>query len=106
MKSAGSRVDGQTYAARASDLDFLLDLAQPVGPRFVHEGDTVRQRIWSPSLLASYAYMVLRDIEPLQLLFICPECGRLFSSRAHRVNYCGVACRNKVSKRKMKAPRG
>jgi hypothetical protein len=84
-------------------LDFFQTLARSVGVRAPAEGQDLAPLTYAPSLLAAYAYMITQDVSRLKLVMICPECERVFASRARRVTYCSVRCQSRVSKRRVKS---
>ncbi len=83
-----------------ANLDFFHALARSVGVGAPSEDLDYVPMAFAPSLLAAYAYMVVQDMTRLNLVLVCPECGRVFASRARRVIFCSVRCRNRVSKRR------
>jgi len=84
-------------------LDFFQALARSVGLGAPAEGQEYAPMTFAPSLLAAYAYMITMDTARLKLVMVCPECGKLFASRARRVIYCSVRCQARVSKRRVKS---
>lgn len=84
-------------------LDFFQALSRSVGLGAPAEGQEYAPMTFAPSLLAAYAYMITLDMARLKLVMVCPECGKLFASRARRVIYCSVRCQSRVSKRRVKS---
>ena len=60
---------------------------------------TYRQVWRSPSLLASFALMLLQDLAEQAPLYQCAVCNTLFTSKSRRAKYCSPKCRNTANKR-------
>lgn len=84
----------------ARGLDILHALTSTVRVTIVPQADgTVRQRWLAPSLLASYAMMVLQDLTEHRRPRACEKCGNLFTSPAYQARYCSPRCRQAAQKR-------
>jgi hypothetical protein len=95
----GDRLEGARLA--------LLALADPVSQTLVDAGGRFYRQYWSsPSLLASYASMMLQDLGDRRLRFVrCQRCEKVFSTYAYQADYCSGTCRRaayKGRKRKKK----
>ena len=85
-------------------LRILEALIAPVSPALNPLSDgTFEQRWISPSLLASYAMMVLQDLTEQRRLRRCEVCGKLFTSAAYQARYCSDTCRHTAQKRRYRA---
>lgn len=72
----------------------LETLIMPVGPvlRLTQE-QAYRQEWTAPSLLATFAMMVVNDLTGGQTLHSCEVCHNLFTSDAWQAKYCSKRCR-------------
>jgi hypothetical protein len=98
-------MDGGDAGAVGTDFQFLTDLANTVGQPLDVGAGAIEGRYWAPSLLAAYAFMVLRDAQRPGTLHQCLECHRFFASRARRVSFCGPRCKNRVTQRRLRESR-
>ena len=66
---------------------------------------TYQQRWRSPSLLASFALMLLQDLAKNRHVRQCPAtaCGQVFAAASYQTVYCSVTCRNRMQKRRYRA---
>ena len=88
-------------AHAASGLSLLADLASSADPafRFGRPGEIEEVRV-SAGPLASYALMVLWDLQEGRRIHPCKKCGDYFVSRDTRAGYCTVRCRNSAQTRR------
>ena len=82
----------------------LADLASAASPTFrlSKKGDLEEVRV-SAGLLASFALMILWDLEDGRRVFECKNCGKYFASKDARAGYCSVMCRNTAQSRRYRA---
>lgn len=82
----------------------LHALVAPVSPTLNPLSDGSFEQRWvSPSLLASYAMMVLQDLTEQRRILRCEVCGKLFTSAAYQARYCSDTCRHTAQKRRYRA---
>ena len=83
--------------------DYLVGVTPAAGLR--SNGSVAAQ--WStPSLLGSYAVMLLSDLAAGQLVRSCPNCGVFFLSKNPRTSYCSSSCRYAYQKRHWRQAQG
>jgi hypothetical protein len=81
----------------------LMYLASQVNPLLRLNKDGTCSREWvCTSLLASYAMMVLLDVER-GALNLCAKCNRVFTSSAGRARFCSAKCRRTQLQRESRA---
>jgi hypothetical protein len=85
-------------------LVFLEGLASCTGTpgRFQPGKRRFERELVSPSLLASYAEMFLRDLERGRAASRCATCERFFVSDEIRAQYCTPRCRNTMQRRRQR----
>lgn len=69
---------------------------------FKNEEGQLEQEMWSPSLLATYAYMISKDIQGSQQerrIYVCKDCDEIFTSGAYQAAFCSDKCRLRYNKR-------
>lgn len=77
----------------------LNALVSQVNPVLTHDKGEFKQRWVSPSLLASYAMMILQDLTSNRRILTCPVCNNIFVTDAWQGTYCSSTCRNTAQKR-------
>jgi hypothetical protein len=92
---------GQNVEEIRQSIWFLDSLAQTVIPTSeVDAGGRLIQVRRSPGLLASYALMILTDLEDGRKIIDCEHCGDLFVSNELRAAYCSKKCRDRARSRR------
>jgi hypothetical protein len=86
-------------------LYFLEGLSQSIGTSAAFETGTshLRRSMVSPSLLASFAEMALRDLENDRRARRCATCEAFFVSDDVRAQYCSPRCRNTMQRRRQRS---
>lgn len=81
-------------------MRILNVLVSPVRSVLTLQDDGSFGQLWAaPSLLASYAMMVLQDLTARRKILRCEVCGRIFVSTAYQARYCSARCRYTAQKR-------
>jgi hypothetical protein len=85
-------------------LVFLEGLASSIGRpgRFLLAKRRIQRELVSPSLLASFSEMFLRDLEKGRSAFRCAMCDQYFVSDEIRAQYCTPRCRNTMQRRRQR----
>ena len=95
--------DAENEQALWRGIDTLHALVAPASPTIRPTDDGSFEQRWvAPSLLGSFAMMVLQDVErkrPLE----CKACGRPFLSTGYQTLYCSSTCRYREQKRRQRA---
>ena len=79
----------------------LNALAAPASLALYPRDDGSLQQRWvSPSLLASYAMMIMQDCTENRRVIPCDNCKKLFVSDSYQSKYCSIQCRNTFQKRR------
>ncbi len=85
-------------------ISILHALVAPISPGIKQLDDgSIEQRWVAPSLLASFAMMLLQDVSAQKRVLACKACGQLFLSAAYQAQYCTDTCRNAEQKRRHRA---
>jgi hypothetical protein len=88
----------QVLAWRAVDrVNAIASTAQLSGGLMENGGFGVGW--WSPSLLGTFAVMLLSDLSAGHQVKRCPNCGVFFVSKNRRTSYCSSTCRYAFQKR-------
>lgn len=56
-----------------------------------------------PSLLASFALMLLHDLTGGRHIRRCDACGHVFAAAAYQKRYCSDTCRERLNKQRYRA---
>lgn len=94
---------GSEALAREQAIDSLNLLRKDVSQVLVDEGEGLRQQWVSPSLLASFAEMLVLDLVAGRRAQYCECCGRPFVSEAYQARYCSQPCRLRQQKRNLRS---
>jgi len=90
--------DEQALAWRAfARVNAIASVAQLSGG--LMEGGGFGVGWWSPSLLGTFAIMLLNDLSAGHQVKRCPNCGVFFVSKNRRARYCSSTCRYALQKR-------
>jgi hypothetical protein len=87
----------------SNTLRIFNDFAGSVSTRvFKNDDGQWEQEIWSPSLLASYAYMISKDMQGSQKerrIYVCKDCDEICTSGSYQAAFCSDKCRLRYNKR-------
>jgi hypothetical protein len=84
--------------------DHLAAYTENTWPRVVLNEEGKPQVRWSaPSLLGSFALMIMFDLAGKGTIRTCAHCGTPFASSARQAVYCSDRCRNAVQQRTFRA---
>lgn len=98
--SALSKIDERAELA----FGFLTDLASAAEPAFrLGTAGKIEEVRVSAGLLASFALMVLWDLQDGRRICSCKNCSSYFVSKDPRAGYCSVTCRNTAQSRRYRA---
>ena len=89
--------------AREAAIARLNVLRKPVSQLVVTDEEGLRQQWASPSLLASFAEMLVTDIMGGKRIQRCECCEAPFISEAYQARYCSERCRLRQQKRNLRA---
>ena len=85
-------------------IKVLHAMVAAVSPTIRPLDDGLFEQRWvAPSLLGSFAMMVLQDLTENNRLLSCEVCGKLFLSVAWQARYCSSKCRHTAQKRRYRA---
>ena len=104
FSQAVKNVGARKIATRQKGLRTLHAMAGAVrvmvepGPK-----GTYRQRWRSPSLLASFALMVIQDLARNRHVRQCQACHQVFAAAAYQRKYCSDRCRQRLQQRRHRA---
>lgn len=92
--------DGPDSTAKSLAARKLNILAEPVTHMAtINSTGSLCCHLAAPSLLSTYAAMILMDLAEPNRLLSCTECGRIFASGTSRAAYCSSTCRNRYNRR-------
>ncbi|MFN7939869.1 MAG: hypothetical protein U0R19_41465 [Bryobacteraceae bacterium] len=75
----------------------LRSLTMAAGTDYKHSGDlTLDDTIYCPSLLTSFAVMLMEDFRAGRRVHSCEKCATVFVSNEPRAKFCSPRCRNSV----------
>ena len=89
--------------AREQAIESLNVLRKDGSPVVVDEGEGLRQEWASPSLLASFAEMLVIDLFAGRRAQYCECCRFPFTTDAYQARYCSPPCRLRQQKRNLRA---
>ena len=89
-----------TKMQESQALDALLSTVSPI---VIRRGGAIEQRWVAPSLLATFAAMLMQDLSGGRTFRWCSECSGVFTSREHAAAYCSPTCRERAVKRRYRA---
>jgi hypothetical protein len=89
--------------AREQAIESLNVLRKDVSQVVVDEGEGLRQEWASPSLLASFAEMLVIDLVAGRRAQYCECCRSPFTTDAYQARYCSPRCRLRQQKRNLRA---
>ena len=93
-----------TRADRERLYGYLANLAGAAEPTFrLGKNGKLEEVRVSAGLLASFALMVLWDLQEGRRILSCKNCGTYFVSKDPRAGYCSVTCRNTAQSRRYRA---
>jgi len=80
----------------------LNDIQSAAGRLFSLDGNFTEENA-SPALVATYALMILRDLQAGRRIRRCENCGLVFVSDDARASYCSPKCRHAAQQRRYRA---
>lgn len=85
-------------------LDTLNRLLASSAPHAVLDQSCAFRQTWQfPSLIGSFAMMVLQDLTEDRAIRTCESCGALFLSSAYQAKFCSSRCRHREQKRRQRS---
>jgi len=97
-------IQGDPNLAREQANDTINVLRRPVDSvtDLGEDGSPMPCRV-APSLLATFADMIVQDLAYGRTILQCRSCGTHFVSSAYQAQYCSVTCRLREQKRRLRA---